>query len=410
MPPLIYLDHASTSWPKHPAVAEAMAAAVSAPLGTPARGSHALATSAARIFTGLREALTPIVGTGDPDRIILTGGATHSLNLAILGLLGHRRDRPRVVTSAIEHNALRRPLESLAARGLIDLIAVPADAECRLDAFALVDSISTRTALVAITHASNVTGVIQPVEQVASALEHRRRAGLHTPLLLIDASQTAGLIPLDVDRLGIDLAAFSGHKALRGPAGTGALYVGPRAFSPTDARPAQDQPQLPVFFGGTGHDSESPDMPATLPSRFEPGTPNIPGFAGLLAAVERWSPALADRTLGDGRAMLSRLRDTVVREARDLVQFHRPASAAGTVPVLSLTIANLAPSDAAVALESSFGIIARAGLHCAPGAHAAMNTLSLGGTLRISSGPGTTPAEIDAAAHALIELARAANP
>ncbi len=417
MPP-IYLDNASTSWPKAPGVARALADAVASPLATPARGTHAFANSAARILSTLREKLAVIVGIDEPDRVVLTSGATYSLNLAVLGLLAHRADRPRVVTTAIEHNALRRPLESLSARGLIELVTVAADRECRVAQADVLDAINDQTALVAMSHASNVTGTLQPIEAVAAGLAARRGAGRPTPLFLLDASQTAGLVSLDAQRLGIDLVAFSGHKALRGPAGTGVLCVGPRAFDlggVHDEREARLflQPLHTVFLGGTGNDSEPVDMPDSLPSRYEPGTPNTPGFAGLLAAVEQWSSSRAAHYLEHERALVTRLRHALTARFGTLdessVHLYGPPDPAASVPVLACSISGLDPADAAAALESSFDIIARAGLHCSPGAHAAMNTLRLGGTLRLSPGPETTVAEIEAAALAMIELARAAN-
>lgn len=404
----IYLDHASTSWPKAAGVVRAVARAIDEPLGTPGRGMHGPAESAARVLRSLREAFLPIVGTNEPERIVLTSGATASLNMAVLGMLAHRQDRPRVVTTAAEHNALRRPLEALAARGVIELVTVACDTGCRVDAIALTRAIDDRTALVAMTHASNVTGALQPVAEVAAALRARSRDGKPTPLLLVDASQTAGLVPLEVDRLGIDLAAFSGHKALGGPAGTGVLYVGPRALGGgNSAARAAEHTLRPVFFGGTGHDSQSADMPSGLPERFEPGTPNLPGFAGLLAAVEGWSASSAARALEHGRGLIERFRRTLSERAPGRIVVHGPSDRSNTVPVIALSVVGMDPADAAVALEQSFGILVRSGLHCAPGAHAAMGTAANGGTLRISPGPGTTEDEIDAAADALVELSRA---
>lgn len=404
MPDLIYLDNASTSWPKPAGVGDAMARAVAEPLGSPGRGAGSLAAGAAALATRLRESLAARVGASDPQRIVLTTGATESLNIALLGLLSHRGDRPRVITTAAEHNSVRRPLEYLASAGIIELHEIPCDFLGAIDGAAVLACVDKKTALLALSHASNVTGTIQPVEQIARSLRARFGNG-DGPLLLIDASATAGLLPLKADEWGLDLIAFSGHKALLGPAGTGALYVSARAYD--QAGDPDAQPLRPTRFGGTGADSISASMPAQLPQRFEPGTPNLPGMAGLLAALEDPARGPDATVLAHERAIARRLIELLDEHAGDRVRLLGSRDPAARTGVVALTVSGIAPAEVAAVLEQSFGVVARAGLHCAPAIHRALGTLDEGGALRISPGPATTPAEIQTAARGIAELCRA---
>jgi cysteine desulfurase / selenocysteine lyase len=403
----IYLDNASTSWPKPPGVAAAMLEHLEAGSATPARGAYAMAVKSSRAIAALRLRLARLIGAPDPDYIVLTTGATESLNMAIFGLFEAPSSTvmpkvqtdapPRVVTTQLEHNAVTRPLAALKRKGWIDLVVVPADADGFIDAAALLAAINENTALVALTHASNVLGTIQPVARLGELVKDRAPGAL----TLVDASQSIGLVPIDVHSDAIDLLAFSGHKTLLGPPGTGVLYVSDRAMGQADALPLCTL--RPTRMGGTGDDSSSDTMPETRPGRFEPGTPNTVGFVGLLAAIDAQDKA-RDETDAPGALAHERCHC-----ARLIEHLHKLSGThiLGTtdvnrrVGVVAFTLDAMDPAACAAVLDASFGICVRAGLHCAPGAHAWAGTLERGGAIRVSPGPFTTDADIDALLAAL---------
>lgn len=403
----IYLDHASTSWPKAPGVAAAMQAALELP-GSAGRGAGVGAVAAGAIADELRRELAGIINAEDPRRVVLSTGATEALNVAILGVVRSAADRgrsgglaprPRVVTTQVEHNAVRRPLLALADRGEIELAVVPAGPDTLIDPARVIEA-ADGAALVAMTWASNVSGAIQPVGPIAEAL-----AGTQT-LLLVDASQTAGLVrsaePLG--STGVDLLAFSGHKALAGPPGVGALYIGPKAHplrrgADTDAGRARVEP---VLSGGTGSDSARWEMPADLPGRFEAGTPNTPAHAGLLAAI-RGHPG-PDAALRHVRSLVEHLHERLGSMPRG-VRALGPGRGVPGVGVLAIAVDGYSSEEVAAVLESEFGVLVRGGLHCAPTAHEALGTLAAGGAVRVSVGGTSTTAEIDALVDALGRMA-----
>ncbi len=395
----IYLDNACTSFPKAPGIDDAVALFLRERAFNPARGGYRGAIEAGRIIDRLRERLARLLGVPAPDQIILTSGSTHAINLSILGLFEDRQPiaPSRVVVTTMTHNAITRPLARQEKRGVIEIIEIPGDSQGRIDPAAVLDAIDERTALVCMTHASNVCGTIQPVREVGRAIRERN---LPT-LLLVDAAQTAGVLDIDAERDAIDLLAFSGHKGLRGPTGVGGLCLSARAFD-TEGD-ADAQPLKPILSGGTGGNTTEQVMPATLPKRFEPGTPNTLGAAALLAAVEAISPEERTRALDYERALILRLRERL--DGVPGIRLIGAARIEDATPVQSLVIEGLEPTDAAAILEQSFHIAVRAGLHCAPRAHATLATLDLGGTLRVSPGPTTTETEIDACADALREIA-----
>lgn len=378
---MIYLDNAATSFPKPAVVPEAIAEFLSTRAGNPGRAGHSLAVAAQALVSGAREALAELFGVDDPSRVVLAQNATDAINLALWGLLG-RGDR--VVTTALEHNAVVRPLAALAARrGVrVDRVGAPGGV---LDLEALEGLLTAApTRLVALAHASNVSGAILPVAEVAR-LAHR-----HGAVVLLDAAQTAGALPVDVSALGVDLLAFTGHKGLLGPTGVGGLYVAP------SLRLAS------VRQGGTGTRSEEPTQPEELPEGLEAGTPNTVGIAGLVAALrfvrERGVAALRAHEVALTRGLLEGLRDVPG------VRVVGPAAPERQVAVVSFTVEGWEPLDFAAALDSSFGVAARAGLHCAPVAHQTLGTFPLG-TVRFSPGPFTRMEEIDEALAAVRSLA-----
>jgi len=375
---MIYLDNASTTFPKPATVAAAMQRFLSEVGASPGRGAYAAAITTERIISDVRRVLTRMIGGDDPSRMIFTGSCTDSLNLAIHGVL---REGDHVVTTTVEHNSVSRPLETLRQRGFITLTRVPFGADGRVDPDAVAAALQPNTRLVTLNHASNVTGAIQPAAAIGPVV---RRHGAY---LLLDAAQTAGLLNIDLDAWCVDLLAFPAHKEMLGPPGLGLLYVGPGVDI------------APLRQGGTGGDSAHPVQPEDWPHRLETGTPNTVGIAGLQAALKELAP----------EATLARLRARCARLLKGLAGHERIHHVGGAgvdacVGTLSLTIDGLGVEDAAAILDESFGIAVRAGLHCAPYAHQTLGTFP-DGTIRISPGPYTTETEIDRAIEALVEIA-----
>lgn len=409
--PTIYLDNASTSWPKPPSVATAMARFLTDGAASPGRGAFAMARENGQIVEHLRQSLARWVGCDDPNRIVLTAHTTAALNLALFGLLacdqsGHHRakaDSPsHVVITVLEHNAILRPLAHLEAQGLVEVTEVGCDADGFVDARDVLDAVTDRTEAVCLCAASNVIGTIQPVAEIGRGL---RRMGSDA-LFVVDSAQSAGLIPIDVRDECIDLLAVAGHKSLLGPPGTGALYVGERAF----AEPGDPANRLhPIMFGGTGVESFSPLMPADLPGRFEPGTPNVVGIVGLLAALEDESRPTPEVALAHEQELVQMILDGLAEI--EPVHVLGPRDADRRVGVVSFNIDGYDPAELGVVLDQSFGIGVRVGLHCAPGAHRAMGTLkgTGGGAVRVSPGPYTTHEEIQACIEAVEQLAGVAD-
>ncbi|MGA2081701.1 MAG: aminotransferase class V-fold PLP-dependent enzyme [Holophaga sp.] len=370
---MIYLDNAATSFPKAPGVVEAVARCLAEVGGNPGRASHGLATAGSRIVFEAREACCALFGIPDAARLCFTKNATEALNLAILG-----RVPPggRVVVSSLEHNSVMRPLRHLEAARGVRLRVVPFDACARPDPAVLRDALGTRPDLMVLTAASNVTGGLAPVGEIAAAC---RAAGV--PLCL-DASQWAGHLPLPVLDLDLPLVCCSGHKGLLGPGGTGALYV-QEGFEPE-----------PLLRGGTGSASEREEQPEFMPDRFEAGTANLPGLAGLLTAA-RW---LAATGLEEVRRREAAVTDRLVRGLRALpgVAVPGPGPGAERAPVVSITVAGRDLGELALELDRR-DVAVRVGLHCAPAAHRSLGTFAAGGTLRLSPGVFTTGAEVDAA-------------
>ncbi len=379
---MIYLDNAATSFPKPEPVYQALDHFARSSLANPGRAGHRMAIAAERQLDDARHALNQFFRGEAPERWIFTMNATDALNLAIKGIV---RPGDHVVTTDLEHNSISRPLVALERAGLIRLTRVASDAGY-VDPEAIRRTITPETSLVALTHASNVLGTVQPIEAIAPIV---RQAG---SLFLVDAAQTAGVVPIDLRSLAIDLLAFPGHKALYGPTGTGALYVGPR----TDGR------IRPWREGGTGGDSSSPTQPTILPYALEGGTPNVLGVAGLAAGIA-W---VAER----GPDAMRRHEVSLLQHVVDWASDAEGWSIAGRwdpdthVGALSLiTPESLAPQDIGAILDTSFGIAVRPGLHCAPYVHRRLGTYP-GGTLRLSPGPFTTPADVDTFVAALSEI------
>jgi cysteine desulfurase / selenocysteine lyase len=379
----IYLDNAATSYPKPPGVTEAVTRALCDEGAAEGRSATRAALRVHEVVARCRQRAARLLGVERAERIIFTFNGTDSLNLALHGLL---RPGDHVVTSAIEHNSVLRPLRALRDGG-VEVTYVPGDGEGRIDPDDVKRSLRKNTRLVAIVHASNVTGTIQPIDRIG---EIARGAGA---FFLVDAAQSAGHTPIDIARLPVDLVAAPGHKGLLGPLGTGILYVGPAVEAHLES----------VRQGGTGSNSEDDQQPTRLPDKYECGNHNVPGLFGLetaLAWIEEKSIAQLRK---HEQALTAQLLDSLA-EIRGL-RIYGSRSLEDRVGVVSVTLEGLEPQELSTILDGSFGIETRAGLHCAPGMHRCLGTFDGGGTLRMSVGPFITEAEIEAAVAALRALA-----
>ncbi|MCE9544709.1 MAG: aminotransferase class V-fold PLP-dependent enzyme [Planctomycetia bacterium] len=383
-PSRIYLDNAATSWPKPPAVYDAVDR-YQRELGAPAgRGTYAEATSTNRLVDATRLAVAQLLGVREPKRVVFTFNGTDALNLAIHGVL---RPGDHVVTSVVEHNSVLRPLRELEISGGVQVTRVGCDDAGRIDPDDVAKAFRPNSRLVALTHASNVTGAVQPIAEIGAICRQR------DVLLLVDAAQTLGHIPIDVDQLGADLLAAPGHKGTLGPLGTGLLYVSALA-----------EPHLrTVRQGGTGTRSEEDRQPDSLPDRFEAGNHNVPGIVGLGAGIAYLQQTGIENVASHISQLTQRLAAGFLQI--EGVTLFGPHAAADRAGILSITIQGFEPQEAAAVLDAEYRIQVRSGIHCAPLMHERLGTLATGGTVRFSPGPFNTTQEIDAAVQAVAELA-----
>lgn len=392
----IYLDNAATSFPKPEPVLRAMVEYATEVGASPGRGSYAESRRGAEILWRCRERLCELFGGESPERVVFTHNCSDALNLAIHGLVkGVRRREPgraiHIVTTAMDHNSVLRPCNDLRVEG-VEVTRVRADAEGIVAPDEIARAIRGETCLVAIAHASNVTGTLQDVAAVGAVCRARG-----VPLL-VDAAQSLGHVPVDVGAMGIDLLAFPGHKGLMGPLGTGGLYI----------RPGVEALLEPIRQGGTGSRSESDTQPADLPDRYEAGSHNTLGIAGLLAGVE-W---LLERGVDDVRAHEVALMGAFLEAFPGKEAGYRllgPRDTARRVGVFAITHELLSPATLAAELERRAGVLCRAGLHCAPGVHETMGTIDSGGACRLSFGAFTSIGDVRTACGCLAEIARDAD-
>lgn len=382
----LYLDNAATSFPKPDCVLRAMVEYATHIGASPGRGAYAESREGAKVLQRCRERLCRLIGGAEPSNLIFTLNASDALNMAIWGAVSHaRRTNPgrpiHLVATAMDHNSVLRPFNALAAEG-VDVTFVDADERTGLvDPAAVAAAIHSETLLVAVVHASNVTGVIQPIEVIAPAC---RAAGC---VFLVDAAQTVGHLPIDVQRMGIDLLAFPGHKGLLGPLGTGGLYIRPGIESSIDA----------IRQGGTGTVSESDTHPQSLPEKFEPGSHNMPGIAGLDAATGYLLETGVDGVRSHELDLMALMLDGLKSLEDSGLRLLGSTDLRQRVGVFSVAHESISPTNLAKSLEADFGILTRAGIHCAPRAHQAMGTLrgSRGdGTTRLSFGPFVTEDDV----------------
>jgi cysteine desulfurase / selenocysteine lyase len=378
---MIYLDNAATSFPKPEAVYQALDRFARQHLANPGRAGHKMALAAEHALDDARHLLNQFFHGEGPERFVFTLNCTDALNMAFKGVLV---DGDHVITSDLEHNSVSRPLRKMELDGRIALTRVRADGGGTIDPDDVRRAFTPRTRLVALTHASNVLGTVQPVAEVGRLARERDL------LFLVDAAQTAGAVPIDVQALAVDLLAFPGHKSLLGPTGTGALYAGPRA----SVRAWRE--------GGTGGDSASETQPRQFPYFLEGGTPNVLGVAGLAAGVkyvqEQGMEAIHAREVALTERLWRRLEELGGYE----VFGHRdPARRVGT---LSFRSEALPAAELGGILDQAFDVAVRPGLHCAPYIHRALGTFPEG-TVRVSPGPFSTEEDVDHLARALAEIA-----
>lgn len=383
----IYLDQAATSWPKPECVYKAVDD-YQRRLGTAAgRGAYAEAIEVAARVGRARAAVARLIGAEHPSNIAFTLNGTDSLNLAIHGALfrgGH------VITTVAEHNSVLRPLRELESGGRVEVARLQVNASGVVDPDEFRRALRPDTALIALTHASNVTGAIQPAADVGAIA---REAGV---LFLLDAAQTAGELPLNVRDLGVDLLAAPGHKGLLGPLGTGVLYI----------RPGVEDRVSSFRQGGTGSFSEDDLQPSVMPDKYESGNLNVPGILGVGAGVEWLLERGVEKIRRDGLALVQRL---LGRLAEIGVTVYGSGTADQRVGLASFTMPGIDPQEFAAILDSAYRIQVRAGLHCAPLMHRALGTINTGGAVRVSLGPFNTADEIEAAGDTIQEIAQQAG-
>ena len=377
----VYLDNAATSWPKPPEVIAAMQAYLENGGGSPGRAAHGKSLASARMVYETRDALSSLFNATSPDRVIFTKNATEAINLLLFGFLN---PGDHVIVSSMEHNAVMRPLRQLESRG-VSLSVAACDSCGGLDPLTIKTALTPRTRLVLLVHASNVTGTLLPIAEVANIA---REAGIR---FAVDAAQTAGVHPIDVQSGGIDFLTFTGHKSLGGPQGTGGLVIGP------------DVDLRPLMFGGTGSASESENQPAFLPDKLESGTLNAIGIAGLGASLAALTEFGVENVLAHERKLMKLFRDGL-KEMPD-IEVYGPENTAESVGVLSLNVASRPCEEVGMELERNFDILTRTGLHCAPAAHRTIGTFGRG-TVRFSVSRFNTESDIHAALEALSKIAR----
>ena len=379
---MVYLDNAATSWPKPPEVIKSMGDALERVGGNPGRSGHRLSIEAARVVYDTRETVASFFNLGDPLRVIFTNNATHAINIIIHGLL---KPGDSVVASSMEHNAVMRPLRTLEKQG-VRLHIVSCRPDGSLDINDLEKSLVSETRLVVMIHASNVTGTILPIAEVAQ-IAHRASS-----LLLVDAAQTAGVLPIDMKATGADFIAFTGHKGLLGPPGIGGLLIG------TDFDTSQIQP---LMQGGTGSLSEREHQPEFLPDKFESGTLNLVGIAGLRAGIH-WLEGTGLTTVAAlERELSNKLIDGLLRIPG--VNLFGTLDSARRTAIISFTVAGKTVSEVGLRLDEEYGILTRVGLHCAPAAHRTIGSFPEG-TVRLAPGVFTTEEDIEITLKAIANI------
>ena len=377
---MLYLDNAATSFPKPEVVYRELQDYLRRDGANPGRGGHQWAVRVEKTLDDTRSLLARFFGMDDYRRVIFTLNGTDSLNMAIKGVV---RPGDHVVTSLLEHNSVSRPLKQLESDGIISLTQLPFSQEGFIDPDDFRRALTSRTRLVVLLHASNVLGTMQPVAEVGGICRR------HEALFLVDAAQTAGILPIDMQGMQIDLLAFPGHKAMFGPPGTGVLLVGHRV-----------QP-VPWREGGTGFDSEDPVQPRQLPYLLEGGTPNTLGVAALRAGLRFVTGEGLDRIRGHEQRLLTRLIESLRDNPK--IRLYGSLDLSRRVGSLALNREGYTASEVGMILDNAFEIAVRPGLHCAPYLHRELGTAPEG-AVRISPGYFNTEEDMERCLSALEQL------
>ena len=378
---LIYFDNAATSWPKPDETYAAMDRFSRLIGGSPGRSGHRLSIDAGRIIMDVRETLSRLLGIDDPFQIVFTKNATEALNLAIRGFLV---PGDHVLTSSMEHNSVMRPLRDLETKG-VELSVIPCSRQGELDPQDLKSAIRSNTKAIFLVHASNVTGTIMPIREIGQIARE------HGVIFGVDAAQTMGALPINVSDMNIDLLAFTGHKSLFGPQGTGGLYI----------RKGLEEAIQPLMAGGTGSRSEFELQPDFMPDKYESGTLNTVGLAGLGAGVAY----ILEKGINEIRTKEAALTELFLDGLKSIrgVHIYGICDASLQIAVVSFNIEGVTSSEAALALDEQFCIMSRPGLHCSPAAHRTIGTFP-GGVIRFSFGYFNTEDQIKFALDAVRQL------
>jgi cysteine desulfurase family protein len=383
---MIYLDNAATSWPKPEIVYRTMDDFLRTKGGNPGRGSNSMALAARETVEETRRLVARLINAPETNRVIFTLNCTDALNLGLKGLL---KPGDHVITDSIGHNSLVRPLKKLEAHG-VKVTRLPPSPERGVVSPSDIEAAITRdTRLIVVTHASNVNGIIQPIEEYGAV------ARKHKIAFMVDAAQTAGKFPINVETSNIDLLAFSGHKGLFGPPGTGVLYLSNRVNLDS------------VREGGTGSFSEQEEQPDILPDKYESGTLNSVGISGLGAGLK----FIFDEGLEKIAAYEKFLAAKLIAGLRNIpgVTLYLPKDLSRMVPVVSFNIKGYQPGEVGTILDQAFDTKVRAGLQCAPVAHKTLGTFP-SGTVRISPGYLNVAEEIELTVKAVERIAGSRNP
>ncbi|ODP29447.1 Cysteine desulfurase [Paenibacillus nuruki] len=369
--PIIYLDHAATSFPKPPEVSQALLDALEQASANPGRGSHRMAVQASRELFQCRKTLSKLLDVHNPVDIAFTANTTVALNMAIQGYL---EAGDHVISTMTEHNSVRRPLEALKRSIGIEVTYIAVDAQGEINLAEVNQAFTPRTRLLVCNHSSNLLGSILPIAELSSIAHD------HGAKILVDIAQSAGHIPVYLSQWKIDMAAFPGHKGLLGPQGTGGLYIAP------------DMDLNPWIYGGTGSQSEEINQPNVRPDRYEAGTPNTPGIAGLQAGA-RYVLERSVTKIAEEEQILTQM---MIKKLLNIQGVHvlGPEIGKERTGIVSFIMEHKDSAEIAFRLDREFGIAVRAGMHCTPLAHIAAGTLATG-AVRASVGYRSTADDID---------------
>ena len=393
---MIYFDNAATSFPKAPGVGEAMAKFIANDAANPGRAGHKMAVAAEKMLDDARLKLTRFFGGRDHHRMVFAMNTTDALNMAIKGVMADPiaaftsgpGEKPHAIITVLEHNSVSRPFQAMLERGEIDLTRLDCDDDGFVSPASVKAAITPQTKMIVMTHASNVLGTIQDVAAIGKIA---REAGV---VFCVDAAQTAGCVPINIEVMKIDMLAFPAHKSLLGPTGIGGLYVGDYTPKPIQLRAWRE--------GGTGGDSATPTMPTAFPHYLEGGTPNTVGVVGMMAGIDYLLAHDPTKHLKHEQSQVQQIIDKLAANPRFTIYGTRDASK--RVGTIAFGIEGYEPSDVGSILDDSFDIAVRPGLHCSPYAHKRIGTFP-SGAVRISPGVFNTQDQLDTLLDALSQIA-----